>query len=182
MDEARKVLARAEVSLPASPEFYLLAGVELLDASAPPQLFNPFGPPLRQQPKADDAWVHLGVELLDRATALRPDDPMLRHRIASELLQVRPDIGLRYIGEAVRLKPDDPMLQVLQGLLQGLTGEVKGAKDTLRKAIRLARQQGNQELAANAEELRRQIGSPFFGLAMQMGDMFEELDDDELWF
>ena len=90
-------------------------------------------------------------------------------------------MGLRYITDAVGLEPNNPTLQVLQGILQALTKDIKGAKDTLRKAIRLAKQQGNNELAASAEEMRRQVGTPFFSIAFQMGSMFGDMDEDDEW-
>jgi len=80
------------------------------------------------------------------------------------------------------LAPADVRLQILKGLLQGLVGDKKAAKDTLRQAIKLAKQQGNKELADSAEQMRRQVDSPFFSMALHMGPMFEELDlDDEPW-
>ena len=185
MKQAQAVLARAEAALPAAPEFYVQAGVELIEASAPPEraMFNPFGPPTKPKPR-DDEWTRLATSLFDKALALRPNDAPLRHLIASELLQVEPSLALRYASEAALLAPTDVRLLVLKGLIQGIVGEKKAAKDTLRAAIKLAKQQGNKELADSAEQMRRQIDSPFFNMVLQMGPMFDEMDldmDDEPW-
>jgi tetratricopeptide (TPR) repeat protein len=184
LKQARAVLARAEAALEPEPTFFVEAGVELLDGSAPPQasVFNPFGPVSQPEPR-DDEWARLATSLFDKALAMRPDDAALRHVIASELLQVEPAIALRYAGEAALLAPDDVRAQMLKGLLQGLVGDKKAAKNTLRQAIKLAKQQGLADLAESAEQLRRQVDSPFFSMALQMGPAFEELDldDDEIW-
>lgn len=178
-DEARAVIARAESALPVLQDFYLEAGASLLEGSDFNLAFlNPFSPPTKRT-YSDNAWTKLGQELFDRAIAQRSDDPQIRAQIASMLVQTRPDIGLRYIGDAVQLAPDVPQFQVLQGLLQALTDDKNGARTTLQKAARLARKQGNREIAEQADQMRNQINSPFFGLAMQMGGLFDEDDDDE---
>ena len=178
IDEARAVLARAEAALTPSPAFYVQLGVNLLTHAAPASPLGPFAP--APAPKATaTAWSQMATEALARAVALRPDDGHLHSQIAGGLTMVRPDLALPYAETAVRLLPEDARALVTLGLLQGLNGRGREGKETLRRATRLARQQGDAETAQHSEELRRVIDSPMLGLMLQMAPMLEQLDLDD---
>jgi tetratricopeptide (TPR) repeat protein len=179
IDEVRAVLARAEAALPATPDFYIGVGTLLLHHTNRLAFPNPFLPP-PPKPKAEDSpWVQLATEVLDRALALQPDDPRLRLRIAVELMQLRPDMALRYAEEGARMLPDDPGALMMLGLLLGVNDRKREAKETLRRGARLARQQGNPELAQEIDGLRQEIDSPFLQFGLSLGSMFDDLDDDD---
>jgi tetratricopeptide (TPR) repeat protein len=180
LDKARDVLARAERALTLTLDFYCSLGVLLLTRHAPPARMNPLAIPARQAQPTDGAWVELATELLDRAVALDPEDAQTRLRIATELMSIRPDLALRYAEEGVRLAPADPRTLMLLGLLLGLNERSREAKDVMRRAARLARQQGDQELARNIDSLRQQVDSPFLSMLLRLGPLVEDLDlDDE---
>ncbi len=177
LPEALAVLERAEAALSLTPEFYISLAVQLLRRDAPPAFTNPFAPPQRRKPTAGP-WVDLAQELLDRAVALRPDDGPLRFAITSELMRVRPDLALKYAEVGVQMLPDDPHGFMLLGLVQAMNEQKREAKKTLMRGERLARQQGDAAFATEIASMRRQIDSPFFGFALQMGPLLDDLDDD----
>jgi tetratricopeptide (TPR) repeat protein len=179
--EARAVLARAEAALPPSPELYMDVGLVLLKRSTPRSLLSPFAPPTptKGSPAAASPWVRLAEEVLDRAVALRPDDVGLHRQIAVDLLEIRPDLGLRYAQEAARLAPDDPRNLMLLGLVQGLNKHTREARDTLRRAAGLARRQGDVALAQQIESMRQDIDNPLLHLALRMGPLFGDDDRDD---
>jgi tetratricopeptide (TPR) repeat protein len=179
IDEVRAVLARAETALPATPDFYIGVGTLLLHHTNRLAFPNPFAPPPPKPKAGDNVWVQLATEVLDRAVALKPDEPRLRLQIATELMQMRPDMALRYAEEGVRMLPDEPGALMLLGLLLGVNDRKREAKETLRRGARLARQQGNAELAQEIEGLRQQIDSPFLQYGLSLGSMFDDLDDDD---
>jgi tetratricopeptide (TPR) repeat protein len=139
------------------------------------------GTPPAPAPK-DEELTALAEDVLNRAVALRPDDPHLRFRLASELLNLDAELALQHAEAGVQLMPDDPNGLLLLGLLQGLTERDKEARATLRKAAKLARKRGDEFLAQQAEMLQQQVGSPMLRLSLQMGmqlddEMLDELDD-----
>ena len=67
---------------------------------------------------------------------------------------------------------------ILRGLLLALNEHKREAKEQLRKAANLARKQGDRDLAAQADGMRREIDSPFFRTAFQMQALVEGLDED----
>ena len=180
--EARAVLERAESSLTPTADFYVNVGVIMLKVNARPPPANPFAALAPPAPPADTEWTRLGTELLDRAVARRPEDATLRTHIAGELLTMRPDLALAHAEVAARLAPDNANTLTLLGLLQGLNGQVREGKETLRRAIRVARQQNNPVLAGQIEEMRQLIGSPLLQVALQMGPLLGDFDPDEDFF
>ncbi len=179
IDEARAVLARAEAALPPSPDFLIDVGRLILQHKNRMALPNPFAPPIRQEKEADSPWTELATELLDRALALQPEDPRLRLRIAVELMPLRPEMALRFAEEGVRLLPDEPGGLMMLGLLLGVNDRKREAKETLRRGARLARQQGNPELAREMDVLREEIDSPLLKYGLSLGSIFDDLDDDD---
>lgn len=99
--------------------------------------------------------------------------------IASELLALRPDLALHYAEAAVRIGAEDPNALLLLGMTQAINEHKREAKETLRRGARLARQQGNLQLAEEIQNLRREVDSPFFGMALQMGPLLDDLDIDD---
>ena len=177
--EARAVLARAEAELTLAPDFYLELGTTLLAQEAPPPLFgSPFGLPIPRPAPTDTPRSLLATEVLDRAVALRPDDPRLRLAIAAGLVSSRVDLALTYAEAAAKLSPDDPNVLLMLGLVLDLNDRTRDAKQTLRRAARLARQQGRRDLADHADTLYRGAGDPFFRMMLQMGPLLGDLDVD----
>jgi len=178
IDEARAVLRQAEAALPLTSEFYVDLGLLLLKRTAPRPLASPFAePPPRP---ADTPWSRLAEEALDRAVTLQSGDVRLYTRIAVDLLELRPDLALRFAEEAVFVAPDDPRSLMVLGLAQALNHATRESKDTLHRAADLARRQRDISLARDIEALRRQVGSPLLHLALRMGPLFDDLDlEDE---
>jgi len=183
LDEVRAVLARAEATLPPTPQFYVALGVLLLTRKAQPALSMPnlFSSPTPLPRPVDNAWSQLALELLDRAMALRPDDVEVPTQTAAMLLSLRPDLALRYAEAAARLAPDDPETLRLLGLALGLNDRQREAKETLRRAARLARLSGNSALAQEIDDLRRDIDNPMLGYLLRMGPLLGDLDLDDVW-
>jgi len=178
IDQARAVVARAESALPPASPFYVDAGSIVLRVSVAPAL--PYGLALPAAPEAaKPAWEELGAELLERGMARRPDDVRLRASIATELLPVRPALALRYAEEATRLAPDDLPVLILLGMAQGLNERKREAKDTLQRAARQARRQGDAVMAREIELLRRQVDSPLLSLLLGAGSLFGSPADEE---
>ncbi len=183
MGEARKILTRAETNAQLTPDFYIHAGLDCLVqgvAPPPPGLFGP----ARPQPKRPDPWHDFGIELLDRAIALRPGDVGVYQHIVSDLLApnrmtFRPDLALPYARRLVEIAPDDPGVWWTLGLVQGLNNQVSEAKETLRRGAQLARRQGNRELERNIMETRQRVGDPLFSLAFTLGPLLGAFDLDE---
>ena len=183
LDEARAVLARAEGALPPTPQFYVALAVLLLTRKAQPAPSLPgfFGPPTPPPRPVDNAWSQLALELLDRAVALRPGDVEVPAQIAAALVSLRPDLALRYAEAAGRLAPDDPQTLRLLGLALGLNDRQREAKETLRRAARLARLGGNAALAQEIDDLRRDIDNPMLGYLLRLGPLLGDLDLDDVW-
>jgi hypothetical protein len=190
IDEARAVLARAEAALRSPLDLYMQLGPLIIaQTTPPPPMLNPFlfmtrEPPPPPPPPADTPWSRMAAELLDKAVALRPDDPKLWIAIAAGLLVPRPDLAQRYAEGAVRLAPDDPSLLITLGITMGLNEHKRAGKETLRRAAQLARKQGNPALAREAEAMRKEIDSPFLRSSLQMSAMFDQFDDldDDFYF
>jgi tetratricopeptide (TPR) repeat protein len=180
MDEARALLERIESQLKPDAHVYANLGLTIIMRVTPPPapvgLFGWLGtlPPATPKP-ADTPWTQLAAELLDRAVEMRPDDLALHREIASALMLPRADMACRYAEAAARLAPDDPDILILLGLVQGLDEQVREAKATLQRAAQLARKQGKRDLAQQAQEMRRTVGTPMLRAGIQMSMMQAEL-------
>ena len=123
-------------------------------------------PPAPQDSGQEGPWTALATELLGRAVAMRPGDTGPRLQIAASLLVTNRDLALRYAEEAGQLAPDDPTVLRVVGLVQAINDRKREAKETLQRAARLARRAGDAAMAREIDEVRREIDSPFFGLAL----------------
>jgi tetratricopeptide (TPR) repeat protein len=178
IDRAREVLTQAQRELAPTTDFYTELALTLLARNSPASpLGGIFGPSPVRQADSDSPWHTLAMEAVQQAIALRPSDPQVRYELATALLPLKPELALQLAEEAVELAPDNPQGLLLVGILQGVNDRNREAKTSLRNAAKMARQQGNSELAEQADMMREQIGSPFFRLSLQMG-MMGELDDD----
>jgi len=178
IDQARAVVTRAESALPPASVFYVDAGSIVLRVSVAPA--RPYGRARPATPEAvKTAWEELGAELLERGLARRPDDARLRASVATELLSIRPALALRYAEEAARLAPDDLPVLILLGMAQGLNERRREAKETLQRAARQARRQGDAVMAREIELLRRQVDSPLLSLFLGAGSLFGSVPDEE---
>jgi len=182
LDAARDVISRAEATFTPLPDFYAQLGIlAIVETAPPPPMINPFLPLAalpKQPPPVETEWTTLGRELLARAVAGQPDDARLHGRIAAGLMGPRPDIAQVHADEVARLAPDDPDMLILRGVVLAMNERKREAKDQLRKAANVARKQGNRDLAAQADAMRREVDSPLFRAALQMRSLVEEFDDD----
>ena len=186
VEEIRTILARIEAKLPPDPAFYIDLAMTILTRKTVRPRINPFSflsAPKEVSP-VDSTWPKLVLEILQRATNIRPDDLAIQTSIATALSMVRPDMALPFAREVVRLKPDDPNGGMMLGLILGLNDQGREAKEVLRKAARQARQQGDMELYNQIESTRQQIENPFFKMLPNidsMADLFDELDIDDFF-
>jgi tetratricopeptide (TPR) repeat protein len=191
LNEARDILARAENSGKLTLNLYIHAGIECLQRSVPPpDTSDPFSSifgrrgskPSRQKDKPD-ARRALGQELLERAIALGPEGDVLHH-IVAEIGPGQPELSLPYAQRLSQHAPDDPGAWIPLGLLYGVNGRVKEAKEALRQAERLARKQGNHAMASEIREMKRVVADPFFSSLIHMAPFMDEfgfdLDDSEM--
>ena len=178
MTEVRALISRIEELAPPTAFYAQLGTLTIVEISSPPpQPFSLFGrPPAKPQPPVDNEWTALGQELIARALAQQPEDIRLYILITSELMKVRADLAQSIIDTAARLAPEDTSVLITRSIVLALNNQKREAKEQLRKIGILARKSGNRALAARVDAMRREIDSPFFHFAMQMGP----LDDDEL--
>lgn len=189
IDQAQALLSRLEGEGKLNADACAELGVAILLRVTPPPTAGLFGllgmPTLKPAPPVDTPWTRLAVELMNKATSLQPDDLALHVRLATELLLPRSDLAQPFAEAAVRLAPDDAEPLLLLGMVQGLNDQVREAKATLKRVGVLARRSGNSDLAQEAQELGRAIGTPMFRAAVQMsvlgGDPFgfDDLDLDD---
>jgi tetratricopeptide (TPR) repeat protein len=176
LEEARAVLRRAETALPLLPDFYLEVGLLLLKRSS-----TIFGAAPFTQPAATPTSTPVSLlaeEVLDRAVASRPDDAHFRSGIAIELLQLRPDLALKYAESAASMSTREGHSLMVLGLAQAMNNRVRDAKETLRRAAAQARGEGDIKLALEIEDLRRRVGDPLLPLMLSMSSLFDDMDDD----
>ncbi len=179
IEEARAVITHAENKLPDTSGFQLLVGMTLLrmqPVQPPPSPFAQLAP--KPEAKKDqDVWSDLAIEALQRAMALQPQNVRLRIMIAEQVKLSHPGLALRFVEEAVNLTPEDPDTLILLGIIQALNEQNSEAKTTLRRAARLARQQGDHDLVEQANAIRQQVGSPFLRMSLQMAETFGDPDN-----
>lgn len=178
IEEARAVVRQAEAALPLAPGFYIDAGMLLLRASARQLVSAQSARPAIPPSRPDSAVSSLGEELLDRAVALQGNDVRARVGMAQDLLQVRPDLALRYAEDAQRAAPRDGPVLVVLGLAQAMNDRTREARETLRRAAAQARREGDVGLAQDIESLRRQVGTPLLPLLLRTVPLFGDPDDD----
>ncbi|NJP07042.1 MAG: tetratricopeptide repeat protein [Chloroflexaceae bacterium] len=123
-------------------------------------------------------WITLAHTLLNKAVESDPESPNGYRLIAAYLSEVRPDLALEYAEKAVEKAPDDPSLLILLGLLQGINRQTDNAQKTLQRAEHLAKNQGNENLVRQAQQMRRQINSPFMRIYMDNPDFDFDPDFD----
>ena len=175
--EAQRILERAEAAGLASPHFYIDVAAECFKlAGGPPAPIGLRGSTRR----GDGPWEKLGRDLLQKAESGRIDSVEELQHIIGLLGPLRPDLALNYAQTLIRRTPDDPLAILFLGILQGLSGQSKAGKDSLRRAAWLARKQGDVELLDEIEQYRTLINNPLLGLAPQMGMPPDFFDDEDL--
>ena len=177
--EARSVLARAEANGQLTVPVFVGAGESCLRHAAPANAPSPldflFGPPRKpQKPAAPDEYTLLARELFDRAIALGPEAEAI-HAIIDACGPSQFGAVLPYIHRLTQLLPEDARTWMLLGIALGTDQQIPEAQKALREAARLARKQGQNELAQQADELRKMIADPMFALAMQAAPLMNEL-------
>jgi tetratricopeptide (TPR) repeat protein len=186
LDEARAVQQRGEAAGKLTTNFYIHAGIACLERAAPepgvPDLSFIFGGRRSKSPRSRRAsrageLNTLGKQLIEQAVALGPEADVLRH-IVAELGPEGADIALPYAQRLVKVTPEDPAAWLTLGVFLGMEQQVQEGQAALRQAARLARKQGNQELAREADQMRRAIADPLLGIALQMAPLMGEFGYD----
>ncbi|MEW6755513.1 MAG: hypothetical protein AB1505_31725, partial [Candidatus Latescibacterota bacterium] len=145
--------------------------------------------------RGPERWEDWGCQLLDQFVEQAPNRLQGVARVLDSLGPVVPRVGLRYAREWIRLEPDSGRAYALAASFQALDGDVAGARKSIDRASRLARQQGDQDLSREVADIRRRINSPHYrmlgGLLRELGpgalkDVAEMVgldleEDDEDW-
>ena len=188
--EARAALDQAEASRAATSDFYMETATTLLSHRARVPLW--LVAPRKGNSKEDQILADFAAEVVARGAAREPGNAKTQQRAATVLLLESPEVAVRYAEEAVRLAPESADILSTLGTLQGLNGDSKAARQSLRTAAKIARQQGNAPLAdqydelsrlsANAALLRERLEMVTAMASMRgfLGDM--GLDDEDLEF
>lgn len=178
MAEVRALISRIDQLAPQNEFYAQLGTLTILETSSPPPTpFSLFGKqPPKPQPPVDNEWTALGQELIARAISQDPENVHLHSLIAAALMKSRADLALPFIDAAARLAPEDTNVLITRSIVLALNDQKREAKEQLRKIGVLARKSGNRALVTRVDAMRREIDSPFFRLALQMGP----LDDGEL--
>jgi tetratricopeptide (TPR) repeat protein len=177
LDAARAMIPRYEQERSPSADDYVALGLQLMGRALPPPAPILYGL-AAQQPPTDTPDIRLALELLEKAAALRPDDPRILLSIATFLMIPRPDLARPFAERAAQSAPDEPEILIMLGVALGLADQVAAAKSTLQRAARLARQQGRADLHEHAQELRRVVGTPMLRMMLSAG--LAGLDEDDL--
>ncbi|MEI7769872.1 MAG: tetratricopeptide repeat protein [Chloroflexales bacterium] len=178
LDEARALIDRFERERAPSAEDLTNLGIHLMSSALPPPTPAFFA--LAAPPKpVDTPSTRLALEVLDKAVALRPDDPRILKSITSFLMLPRPDLALRFAERLVQQAPDDPEALIVQGVVFGLSNKTSEAKTTLQRAAKLAQRLGRPDLHAQAEDLRRVVGTPMLRMmfTQTIMDGIDEFDE-----
>jgi pentatricopeptide repeat protein len=195
IDEARAVIERAKTHKPVV-DFYLTWAIMVFEELNPqPPAFGGFGglgllsafgglqpptPPKPMNPK----WKAFGIELIDQAIALEPNDARISGSLILVLVSVDDALALEHAQRAAKLAPDQPEAQLILAMVFGINGQKAQAKEQFRKTAQLARKQNRNDLARDADDMRRSVDSPEFVpmMRMHMQSMrgMSDLDPDEL--
>jgi tetratricopeptide (TPR) repeat protein len=176
IDQARDVIARAEVNGQVRTSVFLGAGMEAVTRAEPSEvgfgLFDffmgePASAPRRPRSEKQAALALWGRELLDRAVQAGPELEILLF-ISARFVASGLSGGASYARRLTERSPDDPHVWMMFGMLLGYERQVKEAQDVFRKAAQLARKQGDTETAHGAEEMRRVVTDPAFTMLVRM--------------
>lgn len=184
---ARQVLARAEAAGVASPQFYVDVGLACLTNLTRPMPNLPGWVPPPKPNKSDAQWEQWGRELIEKSLSNLPQPgETLRHIVSVLVEEHQYALAIDYGRQMVTLQPD--VVEALWGFgsLQAMTGDIAGAKETLRRALQQARKQGKHDLAKEIEQMRREINNPLFGMLgpmiAQLGSGFlDDFSDEDLF-
>ncbi|MBI2503699.1 MAG: tetratricopeptide repeat protein [Candidatus Latescibacteria bacterium] len=172
--EARQLVARAEKEGAADARFYLTAGTACLTYAPLPTSFS-LGPRFKKKtPTPQEKW---GREMLQKSLALSPDRGEGLHRLLDAIGPLQPELALEYAGQLCELEPKEPRTLMNLGLLQAMAQDLEAARETLGRAERLAREQGQKELVREIAQLRHKVNDPFFGL---LGPLLARLGPEDL--
>jgi tetratricopeptide (TPR) repeat protein len=186
--EAKHIIARAEAAGFGTAHFYVDIADVCFKRARPTEPVDPFSPPRTRKAMGSDPWERLGYEFLQKAEATQDDRIEMYRHIVGLLGAVKPEVALSYAEKLTTLTPDDVQAWIQLAVLQGMSGRVKVAKDTLHTASRLARKQGNSGLLNEIEQAREVINNPLMSMFSRMGislddlaDEFDSLDDEDLF-
>ncbi len=185
--EARQALARAEAANAAGPRFCLEAGVACLKAASPPSSLPSLFGPTPKPTRPDTRWESWGRELIERSLqGQRLPAEMLRALVGlltqRQLYAYAAEYGYRLLD----LTPDDLDGIVAIAMLYAMSQDKARAKELLKRAEKLARQQNRKEIVEHVRETQRMLDDPLFGIlgpslfALGPGalDELDEWEDD----
>jgi tetratricopeptide (TPR) repeat protein len=186
--EAQQALARAEAAHAAGPRFYLEAGVACLGAASPPPSLPNFFGPSPKPAKPDARWESWGRELIERGLK---DQPRLVETLRALIGLLTERRLYAYAAEYGRrvldLTPDDLDGMVAIAMLHAMSQDKARAKEILKRAEKLARQQNRKEIVKHIRETQRTLDDPLFQMLgpslFALGpDALDDLDELEAFF
>ncbi len=180
LQRAHEIWQHAEQLLdePQRVAFYMDLGHMLIAHSQPPipfQMHSSYAHGISPHPEL----LELARRAFAAARALRPNNALLLLKVASELVPVDTELALEYAHAADALAPDDPSTMIMIGLLLGLRNADREARQILRRAEKLAREQHAPDLARYAAQIRAQIGTGMLRVSVQMALFSDFADDDD---
>ncbi|NJL04864.1 MAG: tetratricopeptide repeat protein [Chloroflexaceae bacterium] len=137
-----------------------------------------FGPSFAPHAPPNDELLEMARVAFATAFDADPDNPKLALQIAHDLLLIDPDLALGYARRAEQLAPHDITPLIIIGTILGLQEANREARQVLRQAEKLAREQGDAELAEQAAHIRQMIGTPMLRMSLQMAMRDDTYPDD----
>ncbi len=183
-DEARALIARFERERTPTAEDYVAIGLQIMVNATPPSPYpHFFGQTVPPPHPTETPGSQLALELLEKAVALRPTDMRILKAITTFLILPRPDLARHFVERAVQHLPEDAELLILLGVALGLSDKPNEAKTTLQHAIKLAQRVGRPDLVAQAQELRRVVGTPMLRMLFSASLRgYDQFDGEEEFF
>jgi tetratricopeptide (TPR) repeat protein len=175
LDEAKRHFSQAVELSPDDAQARYNLGTVLLLQSEPDEAIASFTEALRLNPNYKEAHGNLGVTLMKQGKVregmahlgevlrLDPRNPESHFNLGVALLQVQQPVeAANQFSEALELSPDVPKIHYHLALALIRHQKSTEALDHAQKARELARNAGQKELAARAEELLKagQAGTP----------------------
>lgn len=174
VEPARATLERYKTSHSSEEQLTLMLGAGLLLAEKL-ALMKPSHPQV-------SAWKVLTRDVLDSLF----DSQTIKERaeflpeIIMKLASYVPDLALEYVHKLNAIIPDHPRFLSILALVQAIMEDIKAAKETLKRAEKLARQQKDTEILETIRSLREELDSPFGPMIGPMLRMRMALDDEDI--
>jgi tetratricopeptide (TPR) repeat protein len=183
MAEAKDIILRAEAAGFGNAHFYVDIASVCFEAARHSEMPRLFDAPGKKMAAAAGPWEQFGHELLRKAEATNDDRVEMYQHIIGLFGPTKSDLALSYAHKLVKITPDDAEAWIQLATLQGLSGQVKEAKESVHQASRLARKQNDSALLDRIDQTRQLINDPMTGLfskmGLSLGDLASDLDFDE---